>query len=67
MELTDECLETIKAAARKIDHGDLHIKIMARLENQQSYDVVFGTEERIRFRKAIPTEDEPRSSPPDRY
>jgi hypothetical protein len=67
MELTEECLEEIKAAARKIDRGDLHIKIMARPEDEQNYDVVFGTEERRRFRKALPTQGEPRSRPRDRY
>jgi hypothetical protein len=67
MELTDECIEAIKAAAQKIDHGDLHVKIMSRPEDNQSYDVVFGTEKRVRFKKALPTQDEPRSSPPDRY
>jgi hypothetical protein len=67
MELTEECLEAIKVAARKIKRGDLHIKIMARPEDEQNYDVVFGTEERMRFKKALPTQDEPRSSPRDKY
>jgi hypothetical protein len=67
MELTEECLEEIKNAARKIDRGDLHIKIMARPEDEQNYDVVFGTEERRRFRKALPTQGDPRTSPRDRY
>jgi hypothetical protein len=67
MELTDECIEAIKAAARKIDRGELHVKIMSRPEDNQNYDVVFGTEKRMRFKKALPTQDEPKISPPDKY
>jgi hypothetical protein len=67
MELTEECLEKIKAAARKLERGDLNIRIMARPEDKQNYDVVIGTEERIRFSRASPTTDMPRSSPGDKY
>jgi hypothetical protein len=67
MELTEECIEEIKTAARKIERGDLHIRIMARPEDEQNYDVVIGAERRYRFRKAIPTQGEPRSNPRDKY
>jgi hypothetical protein len=67
MELTDDCIEEIKAAARKLKRGDLNIRIMARPEDDQNYDVIFGTEERVRFRRAVPTTDKPRSSPRDKY
>jgi hypothetical protein len=67
MELTEECIEEIKVAARKIERGDIHVRIMARPEDEQNYDVVIGTEERIRFRKATPTQGEPRRNPRDKY
>jgi hypothetical protein len=67
MELTQQCIDQIVLAARKIKRGDLHIKIMVRPEDEQNYDVIFGTEERMRFRKALLTQDEPRSSPRDKY
>jgi hypothetical protein len=67
MELTEECIETIKAAARELERGDLNIRIMARPEDKKSYDIIIGVEERIRFNRALPTMDEPRSSPGDRY
>jgi hypothetical protein len=67
MELTEECLEAIRVAARKINRGDLHIKIIARPEDEQNFDVIFGVEERRRFKKALPTQDEPRSSLRDKY
>jgi hypothetical protein len=67
MELTDECLEKIKAAARNLKRGDLNIKIMARPEDAQNYDMIIGTEERIRFSRALPTTDKPRISPRDKY
>jgi hypothetical protein len=67
MELTEECIEKIKAAARELKRGDLNIRIMARPEDDQNYDVIFGTEERVRFSRALPTTDKPRGSPRDRY
>jgi hypothetical protein len=67
MELTDECLERIKESARKLERGDLNIRIMARPEDKQNYDVIIGTEERVRFSRALPTMDKPRSSPEDKY
>jgi hypothetical protein len=67
MELTEECIEKIKAAARKIERGDLNIKIMSRPEDKKNYDMIIGTEERIRFSRALPTTDTPRKSPEDKY
>jgi hypothetical protein len=67
MELTDECIEEIRVAARKLHRGDLNIKIMARPEDSQNYDVIIGTEKRIRFSRALPTNGTPRSSPGDKY
>jgi hypothetical protein len=66
MELTEECIEEIKAAARKIERGDVNVKIMSRPEDRQSYDIVIGTERRMRFKKASPTHGEPSGDPPDK-
>jgi hypothetical protein len=70
MELTEECIEKIKESARRLKRGDLNIRIMARPEDEQNYDVIIGTEERVRFSRvsrALPTTDKPRSSPEDKY
>jgi hypothetical protein len=67
MELTDECIEEIREAARKLHRGDLNIKIMARPEDEQNYDVIIGAEKRYRFSRALPTKGTPRNSPGDKY
>jgi hypothetical protein len=66
MELSEECIERIKGAARELVTGTLTIKIQARPEDLRNYDVVFGVEERVRFEKGLPTSATARRYPADK-
>jgi hypothetical protein len=49
MELTQECLEAITAAAREVESGTLTIALQARPEDKRSFDLKLSYEIRRRI------------------